>query len=88
MTSELGKGEWSAPRLGRFAPCAHWLDGWLGPRGGLEAVEKNLLPPLEMETHFLGRPAYSLSLNKLSYLRFHVLGNYGRAHMLGNENNN
>jgi len=28
----------------RKTPDAHWLGGWVGPRAGLEAVEKNGRP--------------------------------------------
>jgi hypothetical protein len=38
-------GEWSATRLGHFtpveiAPYTHWIGGWVGPRAGLDDVEK------------------------------------------------
>jgi hypothetical protein len=44
-TSALDGGEWSASRPCRFtqdelAPGTHWIGGWLGPRTGLEAMEK------------------------------------------------
>jgi hypothetical protein len=37
--------EWSASRPGTFTPgeratCTHWLGGWLGPRAGLDDMEK------------------------------------------------
>jgi hypothetical protein len=37
--------EWSALRLGRFTPGerahgTHWIGGWVGPRPGLDDVEK------------------------------------------------
>jgi hypothetical protein len=45
MNSALAEGEWSASRPCRFtpgerAPCTHWLGGWVGPRTGLDDVEK------------------------------------------------
>jgi hypothetical protein len=45
LTSALGRGEWSASRPGRFtlgeiALGTHWIGGWVGPRAGLDAVEK------------------------------------------------
>jgi hypothetical protein len=45
LTSALDEGEWSASRPGRFtpresAPCTHWIEGWVGPRVGLDAMEK------------------------------------------------
>jgi hypothetical protein len=32
--------EWSASRPGRFTPGTHWIEGWMGPRAGLDDVEK------------------------------------------------
>jgi hypothetical protein len=40
VTPELGGGEWSASRLGRFTASTHWIEGWVGPRTGLDNVEK------------------------------------------------
>jgi hypothetical protein len=48
-------GEWSASRPRRFAPGeralgTHWIAGWVGPRTGVDAVEKRkflTLPVLE-----------------------------------------
>jgi hypothetical protein len=57
FTSALDGGEWSALRPGRFtprewAPGTHWIGGWVGPRAGLDAVEKRkilrLPPPREL----------------------------------------
>jgi hypothetical protein len=28
------------------APCTHWIGGWVGPRAGLDAVEKRRVLPL------------------------------------------
>jgi hypothetical protein len=44
LTSALVGGEWSASRSGRFAlgersPCTRWI-GWVGPRAGLDDMEK------------------------------------------------
>jgi hypothetical protein len=41
----LDGGDWPASRPGRFTPVvrspgAHWIEGWLGPRSGLDAVAK------------------------------------------------
>jgi hypothetical protein len=51
LTSELDGGEWSASHPGRFtsgeiAPGTHWIGGWMGPRDGLDAVEKTEVVPL------------------------------------------
>jgi hypothetical protein len=68
LTSVLVEGEWSASRPGRFtpgekAPSTHWIGGWVGPRAGLDDVEKRkflTLPGLELRP--LCRPARSQSL--------------------------
>jgi hypothetical protein len=67
LTSALVGGQWSAWRPGRFtpgegAPGTHW-GGWVGPRAGLDDVEKRkllTLPGLELRS--LSRPARSQSL--------------------------
>jgi hypothetical protein len=58
LTAALHGGEWSASRLGSFiprerSPGIHWIEGWVGPRTGLDTVvgqEKNSqpLPGLEL----------------------------------------
>jgi hypothetical protein len=73
LTSALVGGEWSVLRPGRFtsgerAPGTHWIGSWVGPRVGLEDVERRkmlLLPGLGPRP--LGRPARSQSLYLLSY---------------------
>jgi hypothetical protein len=45
LTSALDRDYWSASRPGHFspggiAPFTHWIRGWLGPKAGLDAVEK------------------------------------------------
>jgi hypothetical protein len=47
LTSTLVGGEWPASRPGRFAsgettPDAYWIGSWVGPRTGLEDVEKKI----------------------------------------------
>jgi hypothetical protein len=51
LTSALDRDEWSASRTGSFAPGTHWIGGvWVGPRAGLDAVEKRkILPPPRIE---------------------------------------
>jgi hypothetical protein len=49
LTSGLDGVEWSALHTSRFtreerAPCTHWIGGWVGPRAGLDAVQKTLEP--------------------------------------------
>jgi hypothetical protein len=72
VTSVRVRGEWSASRPGRFTPLpppreraygTHWIGGWVGPRAGLDDVEKRkflTLPGLELRP--LARPAGSQSL--------------------------
>jgi hypothetical protein len=72
LTSALFGGEWSASRPGRFTPReggpgTHWI-GWVGPRAGLDNMEKRkflTLPGLELRP--LGRPARSQSVYPLRY---------------------
>jgi hypothetical protein len=40
LISALDGGDWSSSRTGRFTPGSHWIGGWVGPRTGLDAVEK------------------------------------------------
>jgi hypothetical protein len=45
--SALDGGEWLVSRsshftLGERAPDSHWIGDWVGPRAGLEAVEKRI----------------------------------------------
>jgi hypothetical protein len=52
------------PREG--APCTYWIGGWMGPRAGLDDLEKRkflTLPGLELRP--LDRPARSQSLYRL-----------------------
>jgi hypothetical protein len=56
LTSAVIEGEWSASHPSRFTPgervCGtHWIEGWVGPRSGLDDMEKRevlLLPGLEL----------------------------------------
>jgi hypothetical protein len=45
LTTASDGGEWSATLTSCFtpreiAPGTHWIGGWVGPRAGLDAVEK------------------------------------------------
>jgi hypothetical protein len=45
LISALFGGEWSASRPFRLtpeerAPSTHWIGGWVGPKAGLDNVEK------------------------------------------------
>jgi hypothetical protein len=60
LASALDGGEWSASRPGRFnfkevVPGTHWIRGWVGPRGGLDALEKRKI--LHCRKSNPGRPA-------------------------------
>jgi hypothetical protein len=51
LTSILDEGEWSASTPGRFTPgeivpIMHWIRGCLGPRAGLDFMEKRNTSPL------------------------------------------
>jgi hypothetical protein len=39
---KLGGGEWSASSFGPFTPDTHWMRGWMGPRAGMDTVEKEI----------------------------------------------
>jgi hypothetical protein len=65
LTSALVGGEWSASRPSRLTPWerttgTHWIEGWVGPRTGLERRKILPLPGLKLRT--FGRPARSQSL--------------------------
>jgi hypothetical protein len=50
LTSIPVGGEWLASCPGRFtpgerAPGTHWMGGWVGPKTGLDAVEKSSRKP-------------------------------------------
>jgi hypothetical protein len=70
LTSVLEGGEWSASCLCRFTPgegaCGtYWIGGCMGPRVGLDTVEKRKI--LHCQELKLGHPASSLLLCQLSY---------------------
>jgi hypothetical protein len=51
LTSALNEGEWSVSLLGSFIPRenipgTYWIGDWVGPRAGLDAVEKRKILPL------------------------------------------
>jgi hypothetical protein len=51
LTSVIVGGEWSASRPGRFTPGTRWIGGCVGPRAGLDDVEKRkflTIPGLEL----------------------------------------
>jgi hypothetical protein len=73
LTSALVEGEWSASRpcrftIGESVPSTHWVGGWVGPRAGLDDVEKRkFLTLLRLELRPLSRPSRSQSLSRLLY---------------------
>jgi hypothetical protein len=77
LTLALVGHEWSASGPCHFtpgirAPGSQWIGGWVGPRGGLNDVEKLkflALPGLELQS--LGPPAHTQSLYWLSYRSSH-----------------
>jgi hypothetical protein len=68
LTSVAVRGEWSASRSGRFTPGIHWIGSWVGPKAGVDDVEKRKFLTLQgLELRPLGRPARSQSLYRLRY---------------------
>jgi hypothetical protein len=52
LTSVLDGGECSVSCSGHFTPaevtpCTHWTGGWVGPRIGVDAVEKRKMLPCQ-----------------------------------------
>jgi hypothetical protein len=74
LTSAQIWDEWSVSRPDRFnpeerAPCTHWTGDWVGPRTGLDDVERRKILPLPgRELRPLGCPARSQSLYRLHCL--------------------
>jgi hypothetical protein len=40
--------------------ATHWIGGWVGPRLGLDAVEKTFIPLPQIEPRFLSCPVRSI----------------------------
>jgi hypothetical protein len=65
FTSPLVGNEWSALRPDRFipeerAPSTHWIGGWVGPKAGIDDMEKRkFFTPMGLELRSLGHPASS-----------------------------
>jgi hypothetical protein len=73
LTSAPDAGERSASRLGRFTPREiaadnHWIGGWVGPRAGLDVVEKRKI--LRCREINPDRPGRSPSLYRTT--RYHI----------------
>jgi hypothetical protein len=79
LTSALAGDEWSDSRPGRFtsgeiALGTHWIGDWVGPRTGLDDVEKRKYLTLSrLELRPLGLPAHFQSLYRLRYPGSHIL---------------
>jgi hypothetical protein len=73
LTLALVGSEWSAlcpcrSTPGERASITHWIGGWVGPRTGLDDMEKlKFLILLGLELRHLGRPARSKSLYRQRY---------------------
>jgi hypothetical protein len=62
LTSVLVGDEWSASHPGRFtpverAPGTYWIEGWVGPKTGLDDVHRQILSLPGLELPPLRRPA-------------------------------
>jgi hypothetical protein len=44
LTSVLDGSEWSASAPGKGARSTHWIEGWVGPGAGLDAMAKRENP--------------------------------------------
>jgi hypothetical protein len=68
LTSALVGGDCQLHAPASFTPAeralgTHWIGGWVGPRAGLDDVEKKkFFTLLGLEIRSLGRPARSQSL--------------------------
>jgi hypothetical protein len=40
LTLALDGGKWPASRPGCISPSTYWIGGWVGPRAGLNTIEK------------------------------------------------
>jgi hypothetical protein len=82
LTSALVGGEWWASRSGRStrgekAHGTHWIGGWVGPRAGLDNVEKRKFLSLQvLELWPLDRPARSSSRYTDCAIAAPMLGEY------------
>jgi hypothetical protein len=63
-------------------PGTHYTGGWVGPRAGLEAVEKTLLALPAIEPQLLGSPARSLAVIPTEMSRFHYINIQGDSKLL------
>jgi hypothetical protein len=81
LTSALDGSEWLATRPGRLpsekeALATNWIGGWVGPRAGLDAVEKRkflTLPELRLDPSLIQLGAISSAPTKLclSIIEYH-----------------
>jgi hypothetical protein len=58
LTSALARDEWLPSRPDSFTPGKHWIGCWVGPRAGLDDVEKRkflTLHGLELRPHCMGQ---------------------------------
>jgi hypothetical protein len=68
LTSALVGSEWSVSHPGSFIPGTQWIGDRVGPRAGLDDVEKRKFLTLRgLELQPIGRPARNQSLYRLRY---------------------
>jgi hypothetical protein len=85
LTSALAGGEWPASLFGRFTfgertLGTHWMGGWVGPRAGLDDVEKRkflTLPGLEHQPVASRYTDYAIP----APIKHQVVKMYGRAEL-------
>jgi hypothetical protein len=82
LTLALVGGEWTASRHGRFTPGerepgTHCIGGWVGPRTGLDDVEKRkflILPGLELGSlsHHNRYTDCAITAPLIFHIHFHI----------------
>jgi hypothetical protein len=86
LTSALVGGEWSAKRSGRFtpgerAPGAHSIGGWVGPRAGLDDMQRReIFVGFEIYTAVIMKSINFWDITPYSPLTLNEYGQRNRLH--------